>query len=161
MRTPHAGGQAYPLHGLLRAQVIACLDLDADVPTLQVLATAHSVAESIEHPPAYDIPSCKPGQLANGLCPDFDANNLSRPWHFRAALFGCTPHTYFAHHVLLHHPTNNLADDPSSTMGYRRDNARDFARYWARFFFSVAALRVALRARYPRRPDIAGAAPWK
>lgn len=69
---------------IVRAQVIACLDLDADLPTLQVLTTALSVAESIEHPPAYDIPLCKPGQLANGLCPDFDANNLSRPWHFRA-----------------------------------------------------------------------------
>jgi hypothetical protein len=50
--------------------------------------------------------------------------------------FGESPETYFAHHLGMHHPENNLADDLSSTMGYRRDSFSGFLRYFLRFFFA-------------------------
>ena len=48
-------------------------------------------------------------------------------------LFGETPYTYFAHHVGMHHPENNLEDDLSSTMRFQRDSVVDFLRYFGRF----------------------------
>jgi hypothetical protein len=56
------------------------------------------------------------------------------PWVL-GPFFGESPETYFAHHVGMHHPENNLADDISSTMPFVRDIAIDFARYFLRFFF--------------------------
>jgi fatty acid desaturase len=56
------------------------------------------------------------------------------PWVL-GPFFGESPETYFAHHVGMHHPENNLADDISSTTPYVRDSAVDFARYFLRFFF--------------------------
>lgn len=50
-------------------------------------------------------------------------------------LFGESPGTYFAHHVGMHHPENNLRDDLSSTMEFQRDSFIDFMRYFMRFFF--------------------------
>jgi hypothetical protein len=58
------------------------------------------------------------------------------PW-ILGPFFGETPETYFAHHVGMHHPENNLEADLSSTMGYRRDSVVDFFRYFGRFFFLV------------------------
>jgi fatty acid desaturase len=55
------------------------------------------------------------------------------PWVL-GPFFGETPETYFAHHVGMHHPMNNLADDLSSTMPYRRDSLRGFLVYFGRFF---------------------------
>jgi fatty acid desaturase len=56
------------------------------------------------------------------------------PWVL-GPFFGESPETYFAHHVGMHHPENNLADDISTTTTYVRDSAVDFARYFLRFFF--------------------------
>ncbi len=50
-----------------------------------------------------------------------------------APFFGQTPETYFAHHVGMHHPEENLPGDLSSTLGYRRDSFVAWLRYWARF----------------------------
>jgi len=47
--------------------------------------------------------------------------------------FGQTPGTYFAHHMGMHHPEENLAGDLSSTMRYRRDRFDHWLRYWGRF----------------------------
>jgi fatty acid desaturase len=58
------------------------------------------------------------------------------PWVL-GPFFGETPDTYFAHHVGMHHPENNLEDDVSTTLPYRRDSIRAFARYFLRFFFAV------------------------
>jgi fatty acid desaturase len=58
------------------------------------------------------------------------------PWVL-GPFFGESPETYFAHHVGMHHPENNLADDLSSTMRYQRDSVVDFLRYFLRFFFGV------------------------
>ncbi len=47
--------------------------------------------------------------------------------------FGHTPETYFVHHMAMHHVENNMPDDASSTMAYRRDSLRGFLRYVGRF----------------------------
>ena len=50
-------------------------------------------------------------------------------WPFIAILgmfFGHVPNGYFAHHVGMHHPENNLDDDLSTTMHLQRDSAWDF-----------------------------------
>lgn len=49
--------------------------------------------------------------------------------------FGHTPETYFIHHMAMHHVENNMPDDASSTLAYRRDNVWDFMKYVARFLF--------------------------
>ena len=58
-------------------------------------------------------------------------------WPFIALLgmpFGHMPIAYFAHHVGMHHPENNLDDDLSSTMHLQRDSAWDFFyHYLGRF----------------------------
>lgn len=51
------------------------------------------------------------------------------------ALFGSTPTSFFAHHMGIHHPENNLEDDVSCTLPYKRDSFLHFLHYWARFFF--------------------------
>jgi Fatty acid desaturase len=61
--------------------------------------------------------------------------NLYIPWVL-GPFFGETPDTYFAHHIGMHHPENNLPDDLSTTMPYQRDSAKDFLRYLVRFFVS-------------------------
>ncbi|MCA9582779.1 MAG: fatty acid desaturase, partial [Myxococcales bacterium] len=50
-----------------------------------------------------------------------------------APLMGQTPFTYYAHHIGMHHPENNLTDDLSSTMRYRRDSVRGFLHYFGSF----------------------------
>ncbi|MCA9514687.1 MAG: hypothetical protein KC635_07085, partial [Myxococcales bacterium] len=52
-----------------------------------------------------------------------------------APLMGQTPYTYFAHHIGMHHPENNLPDDLSSTLRFRRDSFVDFLKYFGTFFF--------------------------
>lgn len=49
--------------------------------------------------------------------------------------FGQSPYTYYAHHVGMHHPENNLSQDISSTMRFRRDSPLGFARYLGTFLF--------------------------
>ncbi|MFW5920518.1 MAG: fatty acid desaturase family protein [Polyangiales bacterium] len=61
--------------------------------------------------------------------------NALIPWAL-GPLFGQTPDTYFAHHIGMHHPEENLEQDLSSTMSYRRDSFLQFLAYWARFFFA-------------------------
>lgn len=52
-----------------------------------------------------------------------------------APLMGQSPYTYFAHHVGMHHPENNLPDDLSSTLAYRRDSFAHFLHYFGTFIF--------------------------
>ncbi|MDO8519618.1 MAG: fatty acid desaturase, partial [Deltaproteobacteria bacterium] len=63
-----------------------------------------------------------------------NALNYLIPWII-APFFGQSPETYRAHHVFMHHLENNLLPDLSTTMPYQRDRARDFVRYFCRFFF--------------------------
>lgn len=48
---------------------------------------------------------------------------------------GHTPNSFYVHHMGMHHPENNLGEDLSSTLAYRRDSLGHFVHYWARFFF--------------------------
>jgi fatty acid desaturase len=64
-----------------------------------------------------------------------------------SALFGI-PTGYMEHHVAMHHVENNLPDDLSSTMAYRRDSFPQFLLYFARFMlFSHVELWGYLHAR--------------
>lgn len=56
------------------------------------------------------------------------------PWVL-GPFFGSTPTSFFAHHMGMHHPENNLMPDASSTLCYQRDRPLHFLHYWARFFF--------------------------
>ncbi len=60
--------------------------------------------------------------------------NYYLPWVI-GPLFGQTPETYFTHHVGMHHPENNMPDDESSTMKFRRDSVNDFMVYLGTFLF--------------------------
>ncbi len=55
------------------------------------------------------------------------------PW-LLGPFFGETPETYFAHHMGMHHPENNLLTDLSTTMKYRRDRLSDWLVYFIKFF---------------------------
>ncbi len=65
---------------------------------------------------------------------EYDWMNKYIPWVL-APFFGNTPETYYAHHIGMHHAENNLEEDISSTMEYRRDSFREFLRYFGNFFF--------------------------
>ncbi|HEV8246290.1 MAG TPA: fatty acid desaturase, partial [Polyangiaceae bacterium] len=54
------------------------------------------------------------------------------PW-LLGPFFGQTPNAYFAHHMGMHHREENLGDDLSSTMRFRRDRFDHWLRYWGRF----------------------------
>jgi hypothetical protein len=68
--------------------------------------------------------------------PQWSWMNAYIPWVL-GPFFGESPGTYFAHHVGMHHPENNLEDDISSTLPYVRDDLGGFLRYFLRFFFGV------------------------
>ncbi len=62
------------------------------------------------------------------------------PWVL-GPFVGQTFNTYVAHHIGMHHPENNLADDLSTTLPYRRDSVAGFAHYFFSFlFFSFPTL---------------------
>jgi Fatty acid desaturase len=63
----------------------------------------------------------------------FRALNAFIPWAL-GPFFGETPDSYFAHHVGMHHAENNLADNLSSTLRFRRDSILHFTAYFLRFF---------------------------
>jgi fatty acid desaturase len=64
-------------------------------------------------------------------------------------MMGETPETYAAHHVNMHHPTNNAYDDLSTTMTYKRDSLYDFGFYFSRFMVVHIELFSYLKARNP------------
>jgi len=66
--------------------------------------------------------------------PRFRRLNLVIPWVL-GPFFGQTPESYFAHHMGMHHPENNLEKDLSSTMRYQRDRLSHWLHYFGRFLF--------------------------
>jgi fatty acid desaturase len=64
----------------------------------------------------------------------FGAFNHLIPW-LLGPFFGQTPNTYFAHHMGMHHREENLEDDLSSTLRFRRNRIDHWLRYWSRFLF--------------------------
>jgi fatty acid desaturase len=76
--------------------------------------------------------------------------NLYIPWVL-GPFMGESPETYFAHHVGMHHPENNLEEDLSSTMPYRRDSFLHFLRYFGRFMTTGLGELTLYLARNNRR----------
>lgn len=73
-----------------------------------------------------------------------------------AVFYGQTPHTYFGHHLGMHHKENNEGADLSTTMPYQRDSFLAWLHYYASFMFlGLARLVVYLhrknRTRLARR----------
>ncbi len=65
---------------------------------------------------------------------------------------GHTPETYFSHHMGMHHVENNMPEDESSTMGYKRDSFLQFLKYEGLFLVSgFANLMVYLGIRKRKR----------
>jgi fatty acid desaturase len=58
--------------------------------------------------------------------------NAYVPW-FLVLFYGITPGGYFAHHVGMHHPEENVGPDSSKTLRYRRDSLGSFVLYLLRF----------------------------
>ena len=84
------------------------------------------------------------------------------PWVL-GPFFGETPETYFAHHLGMHHPENNLSGDLSSTMRYQRDRPTHFLHYFGRFYLTgmielVVYLRRKGRGRMARTTVVGEAA---
>jgi fatty acid desaturase len=73
---------------------------------------------------------------------------------FLGLFFGQTPETYFHHHIAMHHAENNLEDDLSSTMRYRRDSVRAFLHYLGSFYL-VGVLNLSLYFRKRDRKKFA------
>jgi hypothetical protein len=76
--------------------------------------------------------------------------NLYIPWVL-GPFFGESPETFFTHHVGMHHAENNLRDDLSCTLFYRRDSIIGFLRYFLRFFFLTFFELMVYFARKKRR----------
>jgi fatty acid desaturase len=82
--------------------------------------------------------------------PKYRLLNEVIPWVI-GPFFGQTPNTYFAHHLGMHHPEENLADDLSTTIHFQRDRFTHWFRYWFRFM-SIGLVEVVLYlARVNRR----------
>jgi fatty acid desaturase len=64
--------------------------------------------------------------------PRYRAYNRLIPWVL-GPVFGHTPNTYFAHHLGMHHREENLKDDLSATIAFRRDRLDHWLRYYLRF----------------------------
>ncbi len=64
------------------------------------------------------------------------------PWAI-GPFFGETPDTYFVHHMGMHHPENNLEEDRSTTMPYRRSSFLHWLHYYLSFLSTgLASLAV-------------------
>ena len=64
-------------------------------------------------------------------------------WPFIAFLgmfFGHSPGAYFAHHIGMHHPENNMEDDLSSTLHLQRDSAIDFFYHYLGRFLTLGKI---------------------
>jgi len=63
---------------------------------------------------------------------EYNLLNYYLPWII-APFFGHSPEVYFAHHIGMHHPENNLEEDESSTMPFQRDSFKGFSSYITKF----------------------------
>jgi len=62
---------------------------------------------------------------------------LDRVHPYVMSFFCGIPTGYAEHHMGMHHMEDNMEEDLSSTLRYRRDSFLHFLAYWARFFFGV------------------------
>jgi fatty acid desaturase len=64
--------------------------------------------------------------------PEYKFLNYYLPWVV-GPFFGQSPETYYSHHIGMHHAENNMSDDDSSTIAYKRDSFQEFLRYYIEF----------------------------
>lgn len=76
----------------------------------------------------------------------YRALNQIVPW-LLGPFFGETPESYFVHHMGMHHPENNLQDDLSTTLPYRRDRFLD----WLKYLFIFLTTGLLTLGRYHHR----------
>ena len=62
---------------------------------------------------------------------------LDRAHPLVMSFFCGIPTGYAEHHMGMHHMEDNMPEDLSSTLRYRRDSFLHFLVYWARFFFLI------------------------
>ena len=62
---------------------------------------------------------------------------LDRAHPYVMTFFFGMPTGYAQHHMGMHHMEDNMADDLSSTLPYRRDSFLHFLVYFGRFFFGI------------------------
>jgi fatty acid desaturase len=62
---------------------------------------------------------------------------LDRVHPFVMSFFFGIPTGYAEHHLGMHHVEDNMPEDLSSTLRYRRDSFLDFLVYFGRFFFGI------------------------
>jgi Fatty acid desaturase len=62
---------------------------------------------------------------------------LARAYPYVMSFFFGIPTGYTEHHMGMHHVEDNMGEDLSSTLRYRRDSFLHFLVYWARFFFFI------------------------
>ncbi len=74
------------------------------------------------------------------------AYNYVIPWVL-CPFMGQTPDTYFAHHLGMHHPENNLSTDLSTTVRYQRDRPTA----WLHYYLSFLLVGLPALAAYHRR----------
>jgi fatty acid desaturase len=73
---------------------------------------------------------------------------LDRLHPYVMSFFCGIPTGYAEHHMGMHHMEDNMPEDLSSTIRYRRDSFLHFLAYWGRFFFFIAGeLPLYLRRR--------------
>jgi fatty acid desaturase len=79
---------------------------------------------------------------------------LDRAHPLVMSFFCGIPTGYSEHHMGMHHMEDNMLEDLSSTIRYRRDSFLHFLVYWGRFFFFIA-LELPLYLRRHRRNAMA------
>ncbi len=77
------------------------------------------------------------------------AAELAHP--FLMSFFFGIPTGYREHHLGMHHAEDNMVEDLSSTIRYRRDSFADFLVYFLRFFFLIGLELPAYLLRKRRR----------
>lgn len=65
---------------------------------------------------------------------DYAWANKLIPWMV-GPMFGQIPEGFYAHHVAMHHLENNMHNDLSSTLKYRRDSFWQWLNYFVKFVF--------------------------
>jgi fatty acid desaturase len=79
---------------------------------------------------------------------------LDKAHPFIMPIFFGMPMGFREHHIGMHHVEDNMQDDLSSTLRYRRDSFLHFLHYFGRFFFGVA-FELPLYLRRKRRYTLA------
>jgi len=69
--------------------------------------------------------------------PFFKSGALSKAHAFVLAALSGIPTAYRVHHTGMHHVEDNMGEDLSSTIRYRRDSFLHFLRYFFRFLFVI------------------------